>query len=43
MLVGGVKKVVSLKAATIDKGADRKQNELLGWKASAKNLEHLEP
>jgi hypothetical protein len=23
---------------TIDKGADSKQNEMLGWKASAKNL-----
>jgi hypothetical protein len=29
-------------AVTIDKGADSKQKELYGWKASSRNLKHLE-
>jgi hypothetical protein len=29
-------------AVTIEKGADSKQNELYGWKASSRNLKHLE-
>jgi hypothetical protein len=31
-----------LKAVTIEEGADRDQNEMSGWKASKKNLKHLE-
>jgi hypothetical protein len=31
-----------MEAVTIDKGADSKENELSGWKASARNQKHLE-
>jgi hypothetical protein len=33
--------VLPVTSVAIDRGADSKQNELLGWKASARNPKHL--